>query len=65
MQERQISNLLQAFYSKTSKDQANAEVYSKEDIDFNTQLQNERSNTRLDHNSEGIQKLRKYLNSYA
>lgn len=65
MQERQISNLLQAFYNKTSKDQANAELYSKEDVDFNTPLQNERPNTRLDCNSEGIQRLRKYLNSYA
>lgn len=65
MQERQISNLIQAFYNKTAKDLATASIHTKEDVDFNTQLQNESSTTRLDNSSEGIQKLRKYLNSYA
>jgi hypothetical protein len=65
MKERQISNLLQAFYTKTLKDQANAGIYEKDNVDFNTPLRDGAQVSNKDQHSEGMQKLRKYLNSYA
>jgi hypothetical protein len=65
MKDRQVSNLLQAFYNKTTKDQSIANVLNEDSDDFNHDSQNFDNLSKVDCNSPGLQKIKKYLNSYA